>query len=101
LIILIYFQVGLLQYSSYGRRTKVAFTLDEFNSKAGLEDAIKQLKWTKGGTKTGYALKKAQKRLLRNARKGVKNIVIVLTDGRSSDNVKVKFKSGIFFRACG
>ncbi|XP_064626813.1 collagen alpha-1(XII) chain-like [Lineus longissimus] len=81
-------QVGMVQYSSYDK-TKVLFNLDTYNDRKSLESAIGKLRWTKGGTKTGYAMRLAEKSVAQQAsRKDVHDNFIVVTDGKANDRVE-------------
>ncbi|XP_064638968.1 collagen alpha-1(XII) chain-like [Lineus longissimus] len=82
-------QVGMVQYSSYSK-TKAIFYLDTHNDRESLEAAINGLEWTKGSTKTGYAMVMADKWMFQGAyRKNVNSTFIVVTDGKANDRVEV------------
>uniref|UniRef100_A0A8D0C2C8 VWFA domain-containing protein n=1 Tax=Salvator merianae TaxID=96440 RepID=A0A8D0C2C8_SALMN len=96
---------GLMQYSN---RTKVEFRLDQHERSGTLEKAINNLKQLFGNTDTGKAIS-AMEPLFKEAKKQRKNKVpcylIVVTDGRAQDDVKVPAENlrnaGIIIYAIG
>ncbi|XP_053121349.1 collagen alpha-6(VI) chain-like isoform X2 [Hemicordylus capensis] len=79
-------QVGLLQYSS---KQKAEFLLNRFSNKADMREKISAMEQMKEGTKTGEALAFASPHFdqSKGGRPGVKQYLIVLTDGESDDKV--------------
>lgn len=73
----------------YGDRvyTDTAFGFDKYLSNANLSRAILDLEFRAGDrTFTGKALKYMREKQMVLARPGVERVVVVLTDGKSSDN---------------
>ncbi|XP_066269259.1 zonadhesin-like [Branchiostoma lanceolatum] len=80
-------QVGVVQYSSSPQQE---FALNAHSSLAGLQQAISNIAVISRGTSTGSALTFARDLALTaasGARPGVPKIVVVVTDGRSGDDV--------------
>ncbi|XP_066269225.1 zonadhesin-like [Branchiostoma lanceolatum] len=80
-------QVGVVQYSSTPQQE---FALNAHSSLAGLQQAISDIAVIGRGTSTGSALTFARDLALQHfsgARPGVPKIVVVVTDGRSGDDV--------------
>jgi Mg-chelatase subunit ChlD len=72
----------------------VIFNLDAHNERKGVEAAISKLRWTKGSTKTGYAMRMAYRWIAKKAsRKDVNSTFIVVTDGKATDRVEVCISS--------
>ena len=55
--------------------------------------AIDRIPYLRRGTRTGYALWYAQRYLFRGQRRRCKRVLIVMTDGRSSDRVRSRAKA--------
>lgn len=85
-------QIGLLQYSS---NPKEEFPLNRHDNKADLRTAISAMRQIKEGTKTGKALDFAFPYFdkSKGGRPGVKQYLIVLTDGPSDDKVQKPAKA--------
>ncbi|XP_016363355.1 collagen alpha-6(VI) chain-like [Sinocyclocheilus anshuiensis] len=82
-------RVGMILYND---RPSAEFYLDSFVNKRDILNYIKILPYRGGGTATGAALKLAKDNLFtkrRGSRKalGVKQIAVVITDGKSQDDV--------------
>ncbi|XP_048008437.1 collagen alpha-6(VI) chain isoform X1 [Megalobrama amblycephala] len=82
-------RVGLVLYND---RPSAEFYLDTFDNKNDILNYVKIIPYRGGGTSTGAALKFAMDNLFtknRGSRKylGVKQIAVVLTDGKSQDDV--------------
>ncbi|CAH1254029.1 COL6A3 [Branchiostoma lanceolatum] len=80
-------QVGVMQYSSSVRQE---FALDAFSTLDDLLLGIEDIRYLRGGTRTGKALTRLRRQgfLQSNgARKNVPHVAIVVTDGQSSDSV--------------
>lgn len=82
-------RVGIVVY--HGEPTAEVF-LDTFTDKSELLDFIKILPYTGGGTKTGAALDFAKQKVFvreKGSRKeqGVQQVAVVITDGKSQDDV--------------
>ena len=78
-----YTRFAIVLYSS--RPSKI-FGFNRYTNRRSLLRAIGRIRYTGGGTKTGYALSYTYQRVLRFSRRRNK-VLIVLTDGRSYDNV--------------
>ena len=81
--------VGALIYSSSIYINKV-FGLDDHYSKSGINDAIDRIIYPSGGTYTGKALRIAREQLYTGSgdREDKPNVVIVITDGKATDDVE-------------
>ncbi|XP_053322194.1 collagen alpha-1(XIV) chain [Spea bombifrons] len=80
-------QVGIAQYSDDAR---TEFRLNAYKSKESLLDAIQRISYKGGNTKTGRAIKHVREDIFTvesGMRKGVPKVLVVLTDGRSQDDV--------------
>ncbi|XP_028975592.2 vitrin isoform X2 [Esox lucius] len=79
-------RVGAVQYT-YEQRLEFAF--GEHNNKADLLNAIKRINYWSGGTSTGAAITYAAEQLFSKSKPNKRKIMIVITDGRSYDDVRV------------
>ncbi|KAJ8360052.1 hypothetical protein SKAU_G00165770 [Synaphobranchus kaupii] len=79
-------RVGAVQYT-YEQRLEFAF--GQHNSKADLLNAIKRINYWSGGTSTGAAITYASEQLFSKSKPNKRKIMIVITDGRSYDDVRV------------
>ncbi|KAL8181696.1 UNVERIFIED_CONTAM: hypothetical protein K2H54_021750 [Gekko kuhli] len=80
-------QVAIAQFSDDPR---TEFKLNAYRSKETLLEAIQQIAYKGGNTKTGKAIKHAQQALFTTesgTRKGTPKVLVVITDGRSQDDV--------------
>lgn len=79
-------RVGFILYST---NSTVAFTLDQYSSYDEVEEAVESIPYPGGGTYTGKALDEAANNLYHNTvvRKNVTKVLVVLTDGVSTDAV--------------
>ncbi|XP_019645153.1 PREDICTED: uncharacterized threonine-rich GPI-anchored glycoprotein PJ4664.02-like isoform X2 [Branchiostoma belcheri] len=81
-------QVGIIQYST---RTRQEFSMNSFQTKESLVSAIDNIDFMAGGTMTGKAIRYVTKYGFGEsdgARPGIPKIVIIVTDGLSSDDVE-------------
>lgn len=85
-----YARVGAVVYSSKARRM---FGFKRYYKKRQLMKAIDRIPYLRRGTRTGYALWYAQRYLFRGQRRSCKRVLIVMTDGRSSDRVRSRAKA--------
>lgn len=77
--------VGLLLFSS---SASVIFALDKYYDIASIEKAIDGIEYPEGGTYIGNALSMTKSGIIDvSARSNVHRIIIVMTDGASSDDV--------------
>ncbi|XP_061675053.1 collagen alpha-1(XIV) chain isoform X5 [Syngnathoides biaculeatus] len=80
-------QVAICQFSD-DARTEVE--LSSHGNKEALLEAIQRIKYKGGNTKTGRAIKHVKESIFNSdagARRGVPKVLVVLTDGRSQDDV--------------
>ena len=85
-----YARVGAVVYSSKARGM---FGFKRYYKKRQLMKAIDRIPYLRRGTRTGYALWYAQRYLFRGQRRRCKRVLIVMTDGRSSDRVRSRAKA--------
>ncbi|KAM9847891.1 vitrin isoform 2-T2 [Aulostomus maculatus] len=78
-------RVGAVQYT-YEQRLEFAF--GQHNHKAELLNAIKRINYWSGGTSTGAAITYAAEQLFSKSKPNKRKIMIVITDGRSYDDVR-------------
>ncbi|XP_029558021.1 vitrin [Salmo trutta] len=78
-------RVGAVQYT-YEQRLEFAF--GQHNNKADLLNAIKRINYWSGGTSTGAAITYAAEQLFSKSKPNKRKIMIVITDGRSYDDVR-------------
>ncbi|XP_041108835.1 vitrin-like isoform X2 [Polyodon spathula] len=78
-------RVGAVQYT-YEQRLEFAFS--QHNSKPELLNAIKRINYWSGGTSTGAAITYASEQLFSKSKPSKRKIMIVITDGRSYDDVR-------------
>ncbi|KAM6922164.1 vitrin isoform 6-T6 [Lycodopsis pacificus] len=79
-------RVGAVQYT-YEQRLELGF--GQYNNKAELLNAIKRINYWSGGTSTGAAITYAAEQLFSKSKPNKRKIMIVITDGRSYDDVRV------------
>ncbi|XP_059214775.1 vitrin [Centropristis striata] len=79
-------RVGAVQYT-YEQRLEFGF--GQYNNKAELLNAIKRINYWSGGTSTGAAITYAAEQLFSKSKPNKRKIMIVITDGRSYDDVRV------------
>uniref|UniRef100_A0AAQ4S0R7 Collagen, type XIV, alpha 1a n=2 Tax=Gasterosteus aculeatus aculeatus TaxID=481459 RepID=A0AAQ4S0R7_GASAC len=80
-------QVAIAQFSDDAR---TEFQLSSHGNKEALLDAIQRIRYKGGNTKTGRAIKHVKESIFTpeaGARRGVPKVLVVLTDGRSQDDV--------------
>ncbi|KAM8785024.1 collagen alpha-1(XIV) chain isoform 1-T1 [Rhynchonycteris naso] len=80
-------QVAMVQFTDDPR---TEFKLDTYKSKETLLDAIKHISYKGGNTKTGKAIKHVRDTLFNSeagTRRGIPKVIVVITDGRSQDDV--------------
>lgn len=100
-------RVGIVMYND---RPTAQFYLNTFNDRNELLKFIKILPYRGGGTNTGAALKFTQEKVFTKEKgsrkdKGVQQVVVVITDGESQDNVSTAAadlrRSGVTVYAVG
>ena len=75
----------------FSEKSHIKFHLNEYTSKTDLLTAVENIKYIRGGTNTADAFKRTRTEMftLNNGdRPNVDNIVILLTDGKSTRNTK-------------
>lgn len=80
-------QVAIAQFSDDAR---TEFQLNSHDNKEALLEAIQRIRYKGGNTKTGRAIKHVKESIFTpeaGARRGVPKVLVVLTDGRSQDDV--------------
>ncbi|XP_040901269.1 collagen alpha-1(XIV) chain [Toxotes jaculatrix] len=80
-------QVAIAQFSDDAR---TEFQLSSHGDKEALLEAIQRIRYKGGNTKTGRAIKHVKESIFTpeaGARRGVPKVLVVLTDGRSQDDV--------------
>ncbi|XP_047460878.1 collagen alpha-1(XIV) chain [Mugil cephalus] len=80
-------QVAIAQFSDDAR---TEFKLNSYSDKERLLDAINRISYKGGNTKTGRAIQHVKQNIFTvegGVRRGVPNVLVVLTDGRSQDDV--------------
>uniref|UniRef100_A0A4W4ERX0 Vitrin n=1 Tax=Electrophorus electricus TaxID=8005 RepID=A0A4W4ERX0_ELEEL len=78
-------RVGAVQYT-YEQRLEFAF--GQHNTKADVLNAVKRISYWSGGTSTGAAITYAAAQLFSKSKPNKRKIMIVITDGRSYDDVR-------------
>ncbi|XP_038656517.1 vitrin isoform X2 [Scyliorhinus canicula] len=78
-------RVGAVQYT-YEQRLEFGF--DQHNTKEAITTAIKNIRYWSGGTSTGEAISYALKHLFSKSKANKRKLMIVITDGRSYDDVR-------------
>ncbi|GAA6073350.1 collagen alpha-1(XIV) chain-like isoform X1 [Tachysurus ichikawai] len=79
--------VAIAQFSDDAR---TEFKLNSYENKESLLDAIQRISYKGGNTKTGRAMQHVKDAVFTKAggtRRGVPKVLVVLTDGRSQDDV--------------
>ncbi|GCB71791.1 hypothetical protein scyTo_0001701 [Scyliorhinus torazame] len=84
-------QIGLIQYSTI---TTPEFYLNTFQQKREVLDHIRSVPYRKGGTHTGEAINYMVQTYFTESRgsrinQGIPQVAVIITDGKSADDVKV------------
>ncbi|KAM5164247.1 collagen alpha-1(XII) chain-like [Mantella aurantiaca] len=85
-------RVGVVQYSS---DTRTEFNMNRYYNQAELLAAIKRIPYKGGNTMTGEAIDYLRKNAFvqsAGARKGFPKIAVIITDGKSQDEVEIPAK---------
>ncbi|XP_072317831.1 collagen alpha-1(XIV) chain-like, partial [Eucyclogobius newberryi] len=80
-------QVAIAQFSDDAR---TEFKLNSYSDKEKLLDAVNRISYKGGNTKTGRAIQHVREQIFTSeggVRRGVPKVLVVLTDGRSQDDV--------------
>ncbi|NXU72727.1 VITRN protein, partial [Oreotrochilus melanogaster] len=79
-------RVGAVQYT-YEQRLE--FSFDKYSTKQDVLSAIKRISYWSGGTSTGAAISYASEQLFSKSKPNKRKIMILITDGRSYDDVSI------------
>ncbi|XP_065535130.1 vitrin isoform X3 [Lathamus discolor] len=79
-------RIGAVQYT-YEQRLE--FSFDKYSTKQDVLSAIKRISYWSGGTSTGAAISYTTEQLFSKSRPNKRKIMILITDGRSYDDVSV------------
>ncbi|XP_010965946.1 vitrin isoform X2 [Camelus ferus] len=79
-------RIGAMQYT-YEQRLEFGF--EEHSSKADILNAIKKVGYWSGGTSTGAAINYALEQLFKKSKPNKRKLMILITDGRSYDDVRI------------
>ncbi|XP_052662244.1 vitrin isoform X4 [Harpia harpyja] len=79
-------RIGAVQYT-YEQRLE--FSFDKYSTKQDVLSAIKRISYWSGGTSTGAAIRYASEQLFSKSKPNKRKIMILITDGRSYDDVRV------------
>uniref|UniRef100_A0A803VJ76 Vitrin n=1 Tax=Ficedula albicollis TaxID=59894 RepID=A0A803VJ76_FICAL len=79
-------RIGAVQYT-YEQRLE--FSFDKYSTKQDVLNAIKRISYWSGGTSTGAAISYASEQLFGKSKPNKRKIMILITDGRSYDDVSV------------
>ncbi|NXI56255.1 VITRN protein, partial [Chloroceryle aenea] len=79
-------RIGAVQYT-YEQRLE--FSFDKYSTKQDVLSAIKRIGYWSGGTSTGAAISYASEQLFSKSKPNKRKIMILITDGRSYDDVRV------------
>ncbi|KAM3596124.1 uncharacterized protein V6R79_008541 [Siganus canaliculatus] len=80
-------QVAIVQFSDDAR---TEFKLNSYSDKERLLEAVNRISYKGGNTKTGRAIQHVKQNIFTaegGVRRGIPNVLVVLTDGRSQDDV--------------
>merc|ERR1712168_61337 len=95
-------RVALFRYSSRSK-TKVIFNLNTYSSKRAMQRRIIATRYTKGGTYTANAMRKALVSFKRFQRRGrnVKKALFVFTDGKAAESIRQVLAASKLWRNAG
>ncbi|XP_036372291.1 von Willebrand factor A domain-containing protein 2-like [Megalops cyprinoides] len=88
-------RIGAIQYSS---KPKIEFALNDYPTREEAKEAIKNIRFRGGSTESGKAIKHVLRKGFPGGRRDTSRILIILTDGKSQDNIKA---SAVFARKSG
>ena len=95
-------RVGVVLFS---HRPRLIFSFSTYSRARDILKAIDRIRYPRGGTKTGMAMYYAQRTLFRRKHRHRKQVMIVMTDGRSQDRVsgaaRALKKQGVVLFAVG
>ena len=67
-------RIGVVLFSS---RPRLIFDFRRYRRKSQLLNAISRIRYPRGGTKTGYAMRYCYSRVFRQARRGVRKVIFL------------------------
>ncbi|XP_059883579.1 vitrin isoform X2 [Delphinus delphis] len=79
-------RIGAVQYT-YEQRLEFGF--DVYSTKPDVLNAIKRVGYWSGGTSTGAAINYALEQLFKKSKPNKRKLMILITDGRSYDDVRI------------
>ncbi|NXK50393.1 VITRN protein, partial [Chauna torquata] len=79
-------RIGAVQYT-YEQRLE--FSFDKYSTKQDVLSAIRRISYWSGGTSTGAAISYTSEQLFTKSKPNKRKIMILITDGRSYDDVRV------------
>ncbi|XP_058524078.1 vitrin [Ochotona princeps] len=79
-------RIGAVQYT-YEQRLEFGF--DKYSTKSDILNAIKRVGYWSGGTSTGAAINYALEQLFKKSKPNKRKLMILITDGRSYDDVRI------------
>ncbi|XP_012583112.1 PREDICTED: vitrin [Condylura cristata] len=79
-------RIGAVQYT-YEQRLEFGF--EEYSTKPDVLNAIKRVGYWSGGTSTGAAINYALEQLFKKSKPNKRKVMILITDGRSYDDVRI------------
>ncbi|XP_027628793.1 vitrin isoform X2 [Tupaia chinensis] len=79
-------RIGAVQYT-YEQRLEFGF--DKYSTKPDILNAIKRVGYWSGGTSTGAAINYALEQLFQKSKPNKRKLMILITDGRSYDDVRI------------
>ncbi|XP_035303779.1 vitrin isoform X2 [Cricetulus griseus] len=95
-------RIGAVQYT-YEQRLEFGF--DKYNSKNDILSAIRRVGYWSGGTSTGAAIQYALEQLFKKSKPNKRKVMILITDGRSYDDVRIPamaaYRKGVITYAIG
>ena len=80
-----YVRVGIVVYSS---RSQKILTFSQNRGVNAMLRTVDRIRYPRGGTRTGAAISFAYSRLFSSSRRGRSKVLILMTDGRSQDDVR-------------
>ncbi|XP_040586778.1 vitrin [Mesocricetus auratus] len=95
-------RIGAVQYT-YEQRLEFGF--DKYSSKNDILSAIRRVGYWSGGTSTGAAIQYALEQLFKKSKPNKRKLMILITDGRSYDDVRIPamaaYQKGVITYAIG
>lgn len=79
-------RIGAVQYT-YEQRLEFGF--DAYSTKSDILNAIRRVGYWSGGTSTGAAISYALEQLFKKSKPNKRKLMILITDGRSYDDIRI------------